>query len=184
VAGRHLRARPRHLAGARIWARGARARAQQLHLRPILGPRLSGELDDQPVEYEAPGSGGLQATFVAFHEALRLELGNALLIKGTNVDRREPLDVDSLDEAQAHQQIFVCRLLRTQGLVMLDAVTLCCDGIEPGFGRLAHGDGVLDAASRDAAMRARPDPNIVMAAPINEIMPRLCSRTRVVRHLV
>ena len=55
-------------------------------------------------------------------EALGLEILQTRLVELSSVDGREPLLVDAFGEAEPHQQIFVGRVLRGQGLVLLDAV--------------------------------------------------------------
>ena len=55
-------------------------------------------------------------------QALGLEVLQPRLVELSAVDGSEPLLVDAFGEAQAHQQIFVGRVLRGQRLVLLDAM--------------------------------------------------------------
>ena len=58
------------------------------------------------------------------------------------------------------------------------------DGFAPGFRRFHRRQRALRAIHGDAAMRAGADAGIIVAAPIEQVVARLRSRPRVVRHLV
>ena len=58
------------------------------------------------------------------------------------------------------------------------------DPHQPGFGALFGRDGVPRAVDVEAAMGARADAGIFLAAPVDEIVPALRARPRVVGNLV
>ena len=82
-------------------------------------------------------------SLASLDQALGLELLQPRVVEPPPVNGFEPLLIDAFGEAQAHQKIFVGRVLRAQALVLLDAVARGGDRFEPGFRRLSDGDGMF-----------------------------------------
>ena len=92
--------------------------------------------------------------------------------------------VDALAEAQAHQQELVALLLAGQRLVLDEAVALALDLGQPHF-RMSLGLLREPSLRRDEApMRARTDARIFAVAPVDEVVPALAARARVVGDLI
>ena len=99
-------------------------------------------------------------------------------------ERGEALEVDAFSEPQSHQQELVRRFDPAQRLVGDDAVAVRFDPHQPGLRALLGRGGVAAAVDVEAAMRAGADAGIFAVAPIDEVVPALGARPRVVGDLV
>ncbi len=96
----------------------------------------------------------------------------------------EALRTDAFGEPEPHQQIFVGAFLARQRLVDNEAVTERFNPHQPAFRSLLGRGGDSSAALDDAAMGARTDADIIVAAPIDQIVPAFGTGARVVGNLV
>ena len=67
---------------------------------------------------------------------------------------------------------------------MIETVAACLDRFKPVFGRLDRGERPPRAVASDAAVGAWADAGIVVAAPLDQIVPGLRVRLRVVGDFV
>ena len=85
-------------------------------------------------------------------------------------ERRVAAGIDALGQPQAHQQKFVGALFAVEAIVGNDAVAVGLDPHQPGFGTLFGRDRMARAIDVEAAMGARADAGIFLAAPVDEIV--------------
>ena len=104
--------------------------------------------------------------------------------KSRTADRGKPREVDPFGKAKSHQQIFLGGVFSAQRLLADDPVAARFDLRQPAFGRFCRGERAFCADGRDTAMGARADARIIVPAPIDQIVPRLRARSRMVRDFV
>jgi hypothetical protein len=92
--------------------------------------------------------------------------------------------IDALGEPQAHQEKFVGALFAVQRIVGDDAIAHGLDPHQPALWALLGRDRMADAADIEPAMRARTDAGIFLTAPVDQVVPALGARPRVIGNLV
>ena len=98
--------------------------------------------------------------------------------------RRVALRIDAFGEPQAHQQKFVGDFLAREHVVGDEAMPVVLDAGEPSL-RALFGRGCMPVAvDIEPAMRARPDAGIFVRAPVDEIVPALGARPRMIGNLI
>ena len=78
--------------------------------------------------------------------------------------------VDALGEPQSHQQKFVGAFFAVEKIVGDDAMAVGLDAHQPGLRAFFGRDRVPDTIDVEAAMRARADAGIFVAAPVDQIV--------------
>src|SRR5262245_49331088 len=100
--------------------------------------------------------------------AQRRDAGRIEWVTGERVITR---GIDSLGEPQAHEKKLVGALAVREDVVGDEAVAVLLDAFQPGFRPFLGGGGVALAGDIEAAVRARPDAGIFVAAPVDEVVP-------------
>ena len=150
--------------------------------------RLDGssrDVGDHGVEQRRAHRGHANApALVEVQETVFDQAANPLGVDQAAADLLKRPGVDAFAQAQAHQQEFVALLLAAERLVLDEAVALGLDLGEPHF-RMPLGLLRASPLRRDEApMRARTDARIFAVAPIDEIVPALGARPRVIGDFV
>ena len=99
-------------------------------------------------------------------------------------DGGQIIEVDAFGEPQAHQQRLVGLLGLAQAHAFEHAMTAGLDALGPALGQPLGRRGVTGAADQQAAVRARPDAGVFAVAPVEQVVPALLARPRVVGDLV
>src|SRR5262249_6424402 len=109
---------------------------------------------------------------------------NALRVKRATRYRLETRRVDAFDQTQSHQQELIGAFLAGESVVCDKSMTERLDAHQPAFGPPLGCGGAAHAFDVDPAMRAGTDAGVFVVAPVDEIVPALGARPRVVRYLV
>ena len=147
--------------------------------------RLGRQIRHHRIEHRETGRRDAQTSVaVALDEAVRRQRRDATRIERPAGERRIARRIDAFGEAQPHQQEFVGALFAREHLVGDEAVAELLDAHQPGLGPLFGRGGVAAAVDVEPAMRARADAGVFVLAPVDEIVPALGARPRVIGNLV
>src|SRR6516162_4111682 len=90
----------------------------------------------------------------------------------------EPRPRNALGKAQPHHQHLLDRTVAVDRGELFDPGSGSLDRREPALGQAALSCRVFYVANRQPPMRTRADPDIILVAPIGEVVPAFGTRPR------